>query len=118
MSYKLKLDIFEGPLDLLLYLIKKDDLDNNAVKQIRTLVDKVSILEEKLVPVREDATALMTNLFGPKAGELIEKEYAKEKRPEVLLKHFKEILSKFVGPENAEKQMQELYEKYSKGRLK
>lgn len=27
MGYKLKLDIFEGPLDLLLYLIKKDDLD-------------------------------------------------------------------------------------------
>ena len=27
MSYKLTLDIFEGPLDLLLYLIKKDDID-------------------------------------------------------------------------------------------
>ena len=27
MSYKLKLDIFEGPLDLLLYLIKKEDID-------------------------------------------------------------------------------------------
>jgi segregation and condensation protein A len=27
MSYKLKLDVFEGPLDLLLYLIKKDDVD-------------------------------------------------------------------------------------------
>lgn len=27
MGYKLKLDIFEGPLDLLLYLIKKDDID-------------------------------------------------------------------------------------------
>jgi segregation and condensation protein A len=27
MTYKLKLDIFEGPLDLLLYLIKKDDID-------------------------------------------------------------------------------------------
>ncbi len=27
MSYKLKLDIFEGPLDLLLYLIKKNDID-------------------------------------------------------------------------------------------
>lgn len=27
MSYKLKLDVFEGPLDLLLYLIKKDDID-------------------------------------------------------------------------------------------
>lgn len=27
MNYKLKLDIFEGPLDLLLFLIKKDDID-------------------------------------------------------------------------------------------
>jgi len=27
MTYKLKLDVFEGPLDLLLYLIKKNDLD-------------------------------------------------------------------------------------------
>ncbi len=27
MNYKLKLDVFEGPLDLLLYLIKKSDLD-------------------------------------------------------------------------------------------
>ncbi len=27
MSYKLKLEIFEGPLDLLLYLIKKDEID-------------------------------------------------------------------------------------------
>lgn len=27
MNYKLKLDIFEGPLDLLLYLIKKNDVD-------------------------------------------------------------------------------------------
>ncbi len=27
MSYKLKLEVFEGPLDLLLYLIKKSDID-------------------------------------------------------------------------------------------
>ena len=27
MSYKLKLEIFEGPLDLLLYLIKKDEIN-------------------------------------------------------------------------------------------
>jgi segregation and condensation protein A len=27
MGYKIRLDIFEGPLDLLLYLIKKDDID-------------------------------------------------------------------------------------------
>src|SRR3989338_5700275 len=27
MTYKVKLDVFEGPLDLLLYLIKKEELD-------------------------------------------------------------------------------------------
>src|SRR3989338_5925137 len=27
MSYRVKLEVFEGPLDLLLYLIKKDELD-------------------------------------------------------------------------------------------
>ncbi|MBF0483750.1 MAG: segregation/condensation protein A [Candidatus Omnitrophica bacterium] len=27
MAYKIRLDIFEGPLDLLLYLIRKDDID-------------------------------------------------------------------------------------------
>ena len=27
MTYKVKLDVFEGPLDLLLYLIKKEEAD-------------------------------------------------------------------------------------------
>ncbi|MFH1996184.1 MAG: segregation/condensation protein A, partial [Candidatus Omnitrophota bacterium] len=27
MTYKVKLEVFEGPLDLLLYLIKKEELD-------------------------------------------------------------------------------------------
>ena len=31
MGYKLKLEIFEGPLDLLLYLIKKNDIDINDI---------------------------------------------------------------------------------------
>jgi segregation and condensation protein A len=26
-DYKVKLEVFEGPLDLLLYLIKKDEID-------------------------------------------------------------------------------------------
>ena len=26
-DYKVKLDVFEGPLDLLLYLIKQDEID-------------------------------------------------------------------------------------------
>ena len=32
MKYQVKLDIFEGPLDLLLYLIKKNDLNIHDIK--------------------------------------------------------------------------------------
>ena len=31
-SYDVKLDIFEGPLDLLLYLIKKEDMDIRDIR--------------------------------------------------------------------------------------
>lgn len=30
-DYKVRLDIFEGPLDLLLYLIKKDEVDIHTI---------------------------------------------------------------------------------------
>ena len=30
-DYKVRLDIFEGPLDLLLYLIKKDEVDIHSI---------------------------------------------------------------------------------------
>lgn len=39
MNYKLKLDVFEGPLDLLLYLIKKNDLDICSIP-IATVTDQ------------------------------------------------------------------------------
>ena len=37
-EYKVRLDVFEGPLDLLLYLIKKDELDiyNIPIERITT----------------------------------------------------------------------------------
>ena len=39
MDYKVRLDIFEGPLDLLLYLIKKDELDIQNIP-IMTITDQ------------------------------------------------------------------------------
>jgi len=39
MDYKVRLDIFEGPLDLLLYLIKKDELDIENIP-ITTITDQ------------------------------------------------------------------------------
>ena len=55
MSYKLKLDIFEGPLDLLLYLIKKNDLDikdipiANITEQYLEYIEMMKLLDLDIV---------------------------------------------------------------------
>ncbi len=49
-AYKVKLDIFEGPLDLLLYLIRKEELDvldvniERITKQYITYIDTFKML--------------------------------------------------------------------------
>ena len=49
-SYKVKLDIFEGPLDLLLYLIRKDEVDildvnlERVAKQYIAYIDTFKML--------------------------------------------------------------------------
>lgn len=45
MSYKLTLDIFEGPLDLLLYLIKKDDLDIKDIPIVEVTAQYMQYIE-------------------------------------------------------------------------
>lgn len=55
MSYKLKLDLFEGPLDLLLYLIKKNDIDicNIPIAQITEqymeYIDMMKMLDLEII---------------------------------------------------------------------
>ncbi len=55
MKYKLKLDIFEGPLDLLLYLIKKNDIDIKDIpivevtEQYMQYIEMMKILDLDIV---------------------------------------------------------------------
>jgi segregation and condensation protein A len=55
MSYKLNLEIFEGPLDLLLYLIKKNDLDikdipiSSITEQYLEYIDMMKMLDLDVV---------------------------------------------------------------------
>lgn len=55
MNYKLRLDIFEGPLDLLLYLIKKNDIDINDIpisqitEQYMQYIDMMKMLDLDIV---------------------------------------------------------------------
>ena len=55
MNYKLKLDVFEGPLDLLLYLIKKNDIDicdipiADITEQYMEYIEMMKLLDLELV---------------------------------------------------------------------
>jgi len=93
------------------FLLKEDDFDKKIVAQLQEVVDKVVALGIKVSPAKADAVKLMEKLFGPNASKMVENISA-DKKPEMLFDEFKGILSKLVGPENAEKQMKELYAKY------
>jgi len=55
MSYKLKLDVFEGPLDLLLYLIKKDDINiydipiTQVTEQYLQYIEMLKLLDLEII---------------------------------------------------------------------
>ncbi len=55
MSYKLKLDVFEGPLDLLLFLIKKNDIEikdipiSKITEQYLQYIDMMKMLDLDIV---------------------------------------------------------------------
>jgi len=75
-DYKVKLEIFEGPLDLLLYLIKKDEIDiydvtiERITKQYLDYVDTFKMLNVELA---SEFIVMAANLMYIKSRELLPK---------------------------------------------
>src|SRR5438093_1649018 len=73
-EYKVRLEIFEGPLDLLLYLIKKDELDiydipiERITKQYLAYLDVFKILD---LDVAGDFVVMAANLIYIKSRSLL-----------------------------------------------
>jgi len=105
MSYKLNLDIFEGPLDLLLYLIKKNDLDisdisiSTVAEQYMQYIEMMKMLDLNIVG---DFLVMAATLMQIKSRMLLPedphaKEIVEEDSPDELVrrlneyKKFKEI---------------------------
>ena len=76
LDYKVKLEIFEGPLDLLLYLIKKDEIDiydvslERITKQYLAYIDTFKMLN---VEVASEFIVMAANLMYIKSRELLPK---------------------------------------------
>lgn len=110
MKYKVTIDEFEGPLDLLLHLIKEDNIDIYDIKievitkqyldYIKAMKDlNLSIASEYLVMACE-LIEMKSKLLLPKKKEDIKDEYEEDPR-EVLIerllayKKYKEVTSEF-----------------------
>jgi segregation and condensation protein A len=75
-NYKVKLDIFEGPLDLLLYLIKKDEvdiLDVNIERITRQYINYLDTFKMLNIDLAGEFIVMAANLMYLKSRMLIPK---------------------------------------------
>ncbi|MEI6653399.1 MAG: segregation/condensation protein A [Verrucomicrobiota bacterium] len=73
-DYKVRLEIFEGPLDLLLYLIKKDELDIQAIsleRITRQYLDYLSTFKLLNIDLASEFIVMAANLMYLKSRTLL-----------------------------------------------
>jgi len=76
-DYKVKLEIFEGPLDLLLYLIKRDEIDiyDIPIERItRQYLDYMDVFKILDLDVAGDFVVMAANLIYIKSRSLLPKD--------------------------------------------
>ena len=75
-EYKVRLDIFEGPLDLLLYLIKKDELDiySISIERItKQYLDYINTFKMLNIDLASEFVVVAANLMYLKSRTLLPK---------------------------------------------
>jgi segregation and condensation protein A len=73
-DYKVKLEVFEGPLDLLLYLIKKDEIDiyDISIERItRQYLDYLHAFKELKIDIAGEFIVMAANLIYLKSRSLL-----------------------------------------------
>lgn len=76
-DYKVRLEIFEGPLDLLLYLIKKEEIDiyNVSLERItRQYLDYIDTFQALNIELASEFIVMAANLMYIKSRELLPKD--------------------------------------------
>ena len=76
-SYKVRLDIFEGPLDLLLYLIKKDEVDIQNISIARITgqyLDYIETFRLLNIDLAAEFIVMAANLMYLKSRTLLPKQ--------------------------------------------
>src|SRR5204863_7604836 len=78
---KVQLEIFEGPLDLLLYLVKKEEVDIyevNLTKIATQFIDYVQLMKELDLDIAGEFLVMAATLMYIKSRELLPREQQAE----------------------------------------
>ena len=73
-DYKVKFEVFEGPMDLLLYLVKKEEVDIyevNLTKIAREFIEYVDLMREFDIEVAGEFLVMASTLVYIKSKELL-----------------------------------------------
>jgi segregation and condensation protein A len=106
MSYKIRLDVFEGPVDLLLYFIKRDEIniyDIPIMKITRDYLEYLEMMQTLNLKIAGEFVAMAALLMRikaqmliPRVRDAVEKEEIEDPRNELVqrlleYRYFKEI---------------------------
>src|SRR5258708_3225340 len=73
-DYKVKFEVFEGPLDLLLYLVKKEELDIyevNLTKLATQFIEYIEIMRQLDLDIAGEFLVMASTLMYIKSRELL-----------------------------------------------
>lgn len=119
MEYKINLPSFEGPLDLLLHLIKQDNIDIMDIsidKITKQYLEYINLMEELNLNIASEYLVMAAELIEMKSSTLLpnntetEDEYEEDPRQNLInrlleYKYYKDIKESFVELENKRKEL-------------
>ena len=122
MEYKITIDNFEGPLDLLLHLIKQDNIDimDISIEKItKQYLDYINLMEEMNLNIASEYLVMAAELIEMKSRILLpheketEDEYEEDPRQNLInrlleYKYYKESTENFI---ELEKERNQIYTK-------
>jgi segregation and condensation protein A len=113
-NYKVKLEIFEGPLDLLLYLIKKDEIDIYDIPIARIThqyLEYVQLLESLNIEVAGDFLVMAATLIYIKSKMLLPPEPKAEGEADLAEDPRTELVEQLLEYQKFKSAANMLYEK-------
>ena len=115
-KYNIKIEDFEGPLDLLCFLVKKNKMnidDINIYKIIEDYLEYIYIMESLNLEIATEFITMASMLIYLKSKRILPKVGQEQEEDEISEEALKEKIIKYKKYKEASKILEQRYEKYN-----